>query len=159
MRAYLLALLDRVARTAIQIVAGYLVTAHTVGPVEWRTILLATALAVVVSVLQGLVDFPALPGGWIGDVSGRALRTFSATAVGSIGASVLITEVPWATVLTAAALAAATSVITSSIATPLGSEAVKGTPNLVGLGMSNSGHVYQGYVGYTDVPRHLRAPV
>jgi hypothetical protein len=158
MRAYLLVLLDRVARTAMQVAAGYLVTAHTVGSVDWRTILFATALAVVVSVLQGFVDFPALPGGWISDVAARALRTFFAASVGSIGASVLITQVPWTTVLTAAALAAASSVITSSIATPLGSEAVRGTPNLVGLGMSSTGHPYQGYVGYTDVSRHLRAP-
>jgi hypothetical protein len=158
MRTYLLSLLDRAARTAIHTGAGYLVVSRTTSLVDWRTIAVATAFAVVFSIFQSVVDFPALPGGWIGDVTARALRSFAATVVGSIGSAVLITQVPWPEVLTAAALAAASSVITSSIATPLGPEAVKGTPNLVSLGISNSGHPYQGYVGYTDVSRHLRVP-
>lgn len=144
MKTYLLALLDRAGRTALHVIAGYLVAGR--GQVDWRVIALATALAVAVSVLQSVVDFPAIPGGWIGDVTGRALRTFAQTAVGSIGASVLVTSVPWSTVLAAAALAALTSVITSSIATPLGHST--GTPDLLPR---------PPYVGYTDAPKHLRA--
>jgi len=144
MRTYLLSVLDRAGRTALHVVAGYLVAGR--GQVDWRVIALATALAVAVSVLQSVVDFPAIPGGWIGDVTGRAMRTFAQTAVGSIGAVTLFTDVSWSTVLSAAALAALASVVTSAVATPLG--AVKGTPDLVDR---------PAYVGYVDAPKHLRA--
>jgi hypothetical protein len=142
-RAYLLSVLDKSARTALQVAAGLLVAGR--GAVDWRAVALATALAAAVSVLQSVVDFPAIPGGLLGDITGRALRTFAQTAVGAIGASVLITDVPWSTVLTAAALAAAASVVTSGIGTSVG---VKGVPDLVATPK---------YTGYTDRSRHLRA--
>ena len=142
MPTYVLSALDKAARTAIQVAAGLLVAGR--GAVDWRAVLLATALAVVVSVLQSVTDFPAIPGGLVGDITGRALRTFAQSAVGSIGAAVLITQVPWSTVLTAAALAAAASVVTSGITTNLGP---KGTPDLV---------TAVPYVGYADASRHLR---
>lgn len=142
-RAYLLSVLDKAARTALQVAAGLLVAGR--GAVDWRAVALATALAVAVSVLQSVVDFPAIPGGLLGDITGRALRTFAQTAVGAIGASVLITDVAWSTVLTAAALAAAASVVTSGIGTSVG---VKGVPDLVAP---------VEYMGYTDRSRHLRA--
>jgi hypothetical protein len=52
--------MDRAARTALQVVLGYLVTAGTIGGVDWGTAALAAALAVAVSVLQGLVDLPTM---------------------------------------------------------------------------------------------------
>lgn len=142
-RTYFLHVLDKAARTALQVAAGLLVAGR--GAVDWRAVALATALAVAVSVLQSVVDFPAIPGGLLGDITGRALRTFAQTAVGAIGASVLITDVPWSTVLTAAALAAAASVVTSGIGTSVG---VKGVPDLVAP---------VEYMGYADRSRHLRA--
>lgn len=149
MRPYLLAVLDKAARTALQVAAGYLVAARTVGTVDWRTVALATGLAVIASVAQSVVDFPAIPGGWLSDVAARALRTFAQTVAGSVGASVLLTDVPWSTVLTAAALAALSSVVTSSAATPFGHPSSHGTPALAPVPIP-------GYVGYTDVGRHLK---
>lgn len=150
-RTYLLALLDRAARTAIQTLTGYLTTTDLTGHTDWRTATLATALAVVMSILQSLTDFPALPGGWITDVTGRALRTFAQTLTGLIGAAVLITNIPWPTVLTTAALAALASVITSTIATPLGHPLTHGTPNLI----PPAGQVT--YTGYSNQGTHHRA--
>jgi len=120
--------MDRAARTALQVVLGYLVTAGTIGGVDWGTAALAAALAVAVSVLQGLVDLPAMHLGYAADVLGRALRTFAQAALGSVGAAAILTDVAWGTVLSAAALAALTSVVTSLVATPIGP---RGTPDLV----------------------------
>jgi hypothetical protein len=131
MGGYALNVLDRAARTALQVFTGYVVAAQAAGVFDWRFILLATVLAVVVSVLQSVLDFPALPGGWIVDVAARALRSFAQSALGGIGAAVLLTDVAWSSVLTAAAVAALASVATSVAATPFGSTAVKGSPALV----------------------------
>jgi len=121
--------LDRTARTAIQALAAYLITANTLGGVEWNTAALAVLFAAVTSLLQGIVDLPALPLGWGGDVLGRALRTFAQTALGSVAAVTVLTDLDWGTVLSASALAALTSVVTSAIATPVGP---RGTPELFG---------------------------
>lgn len=48
----------------------------------------------------------------------RALKTFAQTTVGVIGASALITEVNWQTVLSSAALAALLSLLTSVAGLP-----------------------------------------
>jgi hypothetical protein len=126
---YPLRVADRAARTALQVVLGYLLTAGTIGGVDWTTAGLAAVFAVIVSVLQAAVDLPVMHHlGWAGDVLGRALRTFAQTALGSVGAATLLTDVAWGTVLSAAALAALVSVVTSIIATPIGP---KGTPELV----------------------------
>ena len=129
MSTYPLRVADRAARTALQVVLGYLLTAGTIGGVDWTTAGLAAVFAVIVSVLQAAVDLPVMHHlGWAGDVLGRALRTFAQTALGSVGAATLLTDVAWGTVLSAAALAALVSVVTSIIATPIGP---KGTPELV----------------------------
>lgn len=133
MNAYALRVLDRTLRTAAQAFLGYLIAAHTIGGVDWRTAWLAIALTVAVSVVQGLVDLPAIGGlGVWGDIIGRAVRTFGQTAAGSLVGVVLVTDVSWQTVLSASALAALTSVVTSLIAMPIGPAAVKGTPEIVG---------------------------
>jgi hypothetical protein len=118
----------------LQVFVGYLVAAHTIGGVDWRTAVLAALFAIAISLLQGMVDLPQITvlGVW-GDILGRAFRTAAQVALGSVGANVvLITEVPWATVLSAAALAGLTSVVTSLIALPVGPADVKGTPEIVG---------------------------
>ena len=136
MGSYLLRIVDRGVRTALQVFLGYLVAAHTVGGVDWRTATLAAVLAIAVALLQGLVDLPQVPvlGVW-GDVLGRAVRTAAQVALGSVGANaILITDIPWTTVASAAGLAALTSIVTSLIAMPIGPDSVKGTPELVPAG-------------------------
>jgi Putative lactococcus lactis phage r1t holin len=130
-RAYLLNALDRLARTAVQCAAGYVLAGRAIGGVDWRVVGLATAMSVALCGLQCFVDFPALPWGWWGDVLGRAVRTFAQSAAGGAGAAVLITQVHWGAVLSAAGVAALSSVVTSVIATPFGGPVVKGSPALV----------------------------
>jgi len=48
----------------------------------------------------------------------RALKTFCQTIIGTIGAAALITEVNWATVGSAAVLAAVLSLLTSIVGLP-----------------------------------------
>lgn len=141
MTTHVLSVLDRAARTALQVLGGYLLAATTIGGVDWATAGLAVGLAVVVSVLQGLVDLPALPGGWFPNALGRALRTFAQAALASTTAAVLLTDIAWATVLSASALAALTSLATSVGATPFGPPAVQGTPDLVAPGGATAGSV------------------
>jgi r1t holin len=131
---YALRVLDRAARTALQVFAGYLVAAHTIGGVDWRTAILAAALTIAVALLQGLVDLPAITGiGVAGDILGRAIRTAAQVTLGSVGANVLlITDIPWSTVLSAAGLAALTSIITSLAALLVGPPSVQGTPEVFG---------------------------
>lgn len=55
---------------------------------------------------------------WLKAAGIRALKTFAQTTVGVIGASALITEVNWQTVLSSAALAAILSLLTSVAGLP-----------------------------------------
>ena len=55
---------------------------------------------------------------WFKAAGIRALKTFAQTMVGVIGASALITEVNWHTVLSSAALAALLSLLTSVAGLP-----------------------------------------
>ena len=60
MTTYSLRVLDRAARTALQVVLGYMMAAGTIGGVDWGTAALAAMFAVIVSVLQAAVDLPAM---------------------------------------------------------------------------------------------------
>ena len=55
---------------------------------------------------------------WIKCAGIRAIKTVAQTAVGVIGASALISEVNWATVISAAALAGVVSLLTSVAGLP-----------------------------------------
>lgn len=55
---------------------------------------------------------------WIKCAGVRAIKTVAQTAVGVIGASALISEVNWATVISAAALAGVISLLTSVAGLP-----------------------------------------
>lgn len=55
---------------------------------------------------------------WIKCAGVRAIKTVAQTAVGVIGASALISEVNWATVVSAAALAGVVSLLTSVAGLP-----------------------------------------
>jgi hypothetical protein len=131
MNVFALRLLDRAVRTALQVLVGYLITAHTIGGVDWRTAAGATGLAVLVALLQGVAELPS-PANPVAAIFGRAIRTFAQTALGTIGAAALFTDVPWAAALSASALAALTSIVSSLIAIPIGPASVKGTPEIVG---------------------------
>lgn len=55
---------------------------------------------------------------WIKAAGIRAIKTVAQTAVGVIGASALISEVNWLTVISAAALAGVVSLLTSVAGLP-----------------------------------------
>lgn len=55
---------------------------------------------------------------WLKCAGVRAVKTIAQTAVGVIGASALISEVNWATVVSAAALAGVISMLTSIAGLP-----------------------------------------
>lgn len=55
---------------------------------------------------------------WIKCAGVRAIKTVAQTAVGVIGASALISEVNWITVISAAALAGVVSLLTSVAGLP-----------------------------------------
>ena len=55
---------------------------------------------------------------WIKCAGVRAIKTVAQTAVGVIGASGIISEVNWATVISAAALAGVVSLLTSVAGLP-----------------------------------------
>lgn len=55
---------------------------------------------------------------WLKCAGVRAVKTIAQTAVGVIGASALISEVNWATVISAAALAGVVSMLTSIAGLP-----------------------------------------
>lgn len=55
---------------------------------------------------------------WIKCAGVRAVKTIAQTAVGVIGASALISEVNWVTVVSAAALAGVVSMLTSIAGLP-----------------------------------------
>lgn len=130
MNTYALRLLDRALRTALQVLIGYFATAQTLGGVDWKTAILAALLAVVVAALQAAVEMPE-PANPIAAIFSRAIRTFAQAALGTVGAAVLLTDVPWTAALSAAALAALASIATSLAAMPFGPRSVKGTPELV----------------------------
>ena len=55
---------------------------------------------------------------WAKAAGVRALKTFAQTSIGVIGASAMITQVNWQTVLSSAALAALLSLLTSVAGLP-----------------------------------------
>jgi hypothetical protein len=131
---YALRVLDRAARTAVQVFAGYLITAHTIGGVQWQTAALAAGFAVVIAIVQGLVDMPAITTlGPVGEVIGRAVRTAAQVALGSAAANATtFADIAVGPILSAAALAAVTSIITSMVSIPIGPPSVRGTTEVFG---------------------------
>lgn len=128
MTTHVLRALDRTWRTAVQVVLGYLTIAHTLGGVDWTTAGSAAVVAALVALLQGLADLPTDPGDAVTDIVGRALRTFAQAGVASIGAATFLTDLSLGSMLSASALAALASVLTSIVTRPVGP---KGTPELV----------------------------
>lgn len=128
MSTHALRALDRTWRTALQTLIGYLTVAGGLGSVDWTTAFSAAAAGAVLAFLQGMADLPTAPGGGFADIAGRVLRTFTQTALAYVGTATLITDIPFGQMLSASALAALVSVVTSLVTMPMGP---KGTPELV----------------------------
>ncbi|MDF2045162.1 holin [Microbacterium sp. Kw_RZR3] len=109
----------RAAYTALAVALPYL-GASLLADVPWETVLLTAALAFVASIVTSLAGLPEVEGvnlpWWLAAVE-RVVKTFAQSlAAGFIGAT-LITDVDWAFVLQAAALAALTSLVRLILAT------------------------------------------
>lgn len=122
--------LDRAARTALQVLAGYLALVHGLTEVAWGPALAAAGFAVVLSLLTALIGSPSFGDTWIYQVAERAVKTFAQALLAGIGAAVAFAEVDWKLALNAAALAAAASVVTSVLTTRAGSDLALGQVDL-----------------------------
>jgi hypothetical protein len=119
---------DRAARTALQVLAAYLSAAQLINEVDWRAAAAAVGFAVVLSALTSLIGSPSYGDGWGFQVVERAVKTFTQSLIAFIGTATMFDQVDWKTGLSAAALAAVYSVVTSVAATRAG--AVSGEVDL-----------------------------
>lgn len=109
----------RALYTALAIALPYLGGA-LLSAVPWLTIGSAAAVGFLASLLTSLAGLPEVAGvnlpWWLAAIE-RVVKTFAqALAAGFVGAT-LLTDVPWSTVLQAAALAALTSLVRLILAT------------------------------------------
>lgn len=129
----------RAAYTALAVAVPYL-GASLLADVPWVTVLLTAALAFVASIVTSLAGLPEVEGvnlpWWLAAVE-RVVKTFAQSlAAGFVGAT-LITDVDWAFVLQAAALAALASMVRLILATlPAGP-----SPTPIDAGEANAGTV------------------
>jgi hypothetical protein len=102
--------------------------------VQWQTAALAAGFAVVIAVVQGLVDMPTITTlGPVGEIIGRAVRTAAQVALGSVAANATtFADIAVGPILSAAALAAVTSIVTSMVSIPIGPPSVQGTTEVFG---------------------------
>lgn len=127
MTAWLRDAIDRVPRTAVQVLAAYVSVDALDGDIHWALGLSAAALAAILSVLTTVIGSPSWGEAWWYQVLERAVKTFAQSVVGGIGVSTMYHEVNWDTVLTAAGLAAAYSVGTSVLTTRAGARGALGS--------------------------------
>lgn len=121
---------DRAVRTALQVLAAYLSAAQLINQVDWSAAALAVGFTVVLSALTSLVGSPSFGDGWGFQVVERAVKTFAQSLLAFIGAATLFDQVDWKTGLSAAALAAVYSVVTSVLATRVGQAGAHGEVDL-----------------------------
>lgn len=109
----------RAAYTALAIALPYL-GAATLNAVPWLTVALAAALGYVASLATSLAGLPEVSGvdlpWWLAALE-RVVKTFAQSLVAGFVGATLITDVDWAFVLQAAALAALTSLVRLILAT------------------------------------------
>jgi hypothetical protein len=109
----------RAAYTALAIALPYL-GAATLDAVPWLTVALAAALGFVASLVTSLAGLPEVEGvrlpWWLAAIE-RVVKTFAQSLVAGFVGATLITDVDWAFVLQAAALAALTSLVRLILAT------------------------------------------
>lgn len=109
----------RAAYTALAIALPYL-GAATLNAVPWLTVALAAALGYVASLATSLAGLPEVEGvnlPWWLAATERVVKTFAQSLVAGFVGATLITDVDWAFVLQAAALAALTSLVRLILAT------------------------------------------
>lgn len=122
--------LDRAVRTALQTLAAYLSAAQLLNQVDWRAAILATLFAVVLSALTSLVGSPSFGETYGFQLLERAVKTFGQNLLAGIATATMFDQVDWQTALSAAALAAVYSVVTSVSATRSGSSETRGQVDL-----------------------------
>lgn len=119
-KAWFAGSLDRALRTGLQTLLAYLSAAQLINEVAWLPALSATAFAMFLSALTSLVGSPSWGEALGFQVAERAVKTFVQSVLTFIGAAYLFDQVDWQTALSAAALAAGYSVVTSVLTTRLG---------------------------------------
>lgn len=115
---------DRVARTFVQVFAGYAALVLQGGghDFNWTVGLSMASLASVLSVLTQFVAIPSFGDTWIYQVAERAGKTFAQALIAGIGANVLFFSVDWDLALHTALLAALASLGTSVATTKVGAQ-------------------------------------
>lgn len=126
MNTWAMGVLDRAVRTGLQVLLAYLSAAQLINQVEWVPALSATGFAVVLSLLTSVVASPSFGEAWGFQLLERAVKTFGQSVVAFIGTATMFDQVDWKTGLSAAALAALYSVVTSVATTRLGSATTAG---------------------------------
>jgi heme A synthase len=110
------------------VLAGYLMAGTQFTHINWAVALSASAVAALLSVLQSVIDAPDVTTHWVLNFGVRAVRTFAQSAVGGIGAAVLLSDIDFATVAATAGYAALVSVVMSLLTMTVGPS---GTPEIV----------------------------
>lgn len=109
----------RAAYTALAVALPYL-AGSLIAEVPWVTLLLTAALAFLASIVTSLAGLPEVVGvnlpWWLAAIE-RVVKTFAQSLVAGFVGATLITDVDWAFVLQAAALAALTSLVRLILAT------------------------------------------
>lgn len=109
----------RAAYTALAIALPYM-GAATLNAVPWLTVALAATLGYVTSLATSLAGLPEVEGvnlPWWLAATERVVKTFAQSLVAGFVGATLITDVDWAFVIQAAALAALTSLVRLILAT------------------------------------------
>jgi hypothetical protein len=109
----------RALYTAIAVALPYL-GAATIIEVPWLTVASTATLAALLSIATSLAGLPEVEGvnlpWWLAAVE-RVVKTFAQALVSGFGGAILLTDVDWAFVLQASALAALTSLLRLVLAT------------------------------------------
>lgn len=122
MQTWAAGVVDRAIRTALQTLAAYLSAAQLINQVAWVPALLAVVFAVILSLLTSLTGLPSFGEAWGFQLLERAVKTFAQSLLAFIGTAAMFDQVDWKTGLSAAALAALYSVVTSVMTTRMGPE-------------------------------------
>lgn len=121
---------ERAVRTGAQVLAGYLSAAQLINQIDWTAALSATGFAIVLSLITSAIGSPSWGTSLGFQVAERATKTFLQAILTGIGAAVVFEQVDWKTALSAAALAAAYSVVNSVITTRVGAAGTVGQVNV-----------------------------
>lgn len=130
MNTWTTGVVDRAVRTGLQTLLAYLSAAKLLNDVDWVAAASAAGFAVVLSLLTSVVGAPSFGEAWGFQLLERASKTFVQSVIAFIGTATMFDQVDWKTGLSAAALAAAYSLISSVVTTRLGSSSAVGQVDL-----------------------------